>query len=178
LNRSKGYRAGIFAVYFFLVGVSWATGVGPGRQVGLNFVDFFLTMIRILPFAFILISLFEMWVPDGFIERHMGEGSGAKGYVGAILLAGMTIGGLFVALPAAFSLNRKGASLGVVFTYVGATAVCRVPMTVFEASFMGLKFTLIRYAVSLPLVVLTSIILGRYLQKRGFALRDGEEVVG
>jgi len=51
-------------------------------------------------------------------------------------------------------------------------AVCRIPMTVFEASFLGLKFTLIRYAVSLPLVILTSVALGRYLQAKGYELRD------
>lgn len=164
----------MFAVYFVLVGTSWVTGVGPGRDIGLNLVDFFLTMIRILPFAFVLISLFEVWVPDTFIERHLGEGSGVKGYAAAVVLAGVTIGGLYVALPTAFSLNRKGVSLGVVFTYIGAAAVCRIPMTVFEASFLGLKFTLVRYAVSLPLVILTSVFLGRYLQNRGYALRDGE----
>jgi len=51
-------------------------------------------------------------------------------------------------------------------------AVCRIPMTVFEASFQGLWFTLIRYANSLPLAILTSVALGRYLQAMGYELRD------
>lgn len=174
MKRGRLLRVGLFALYFVFVGGSWVSGAGPGRDIGMNFVDFFVTMLQILPFAFVLISLFEAWVPGDFIERHMGEGTGARGFAGAIVLAGMTVGGLYVALPAAYSLSRKGARLSVVFTYIGAAAICRIPMTVFEASFMGLKFTLIRYAVSLPLVILTSIILGRYLQERGFLLKDGE----
>lgn len=174
MKRGSLLRAGLFALYFVLVEGSWVSGVGPGRDIGMNFVDFFVTMVKILPFAFVLISLFEVWVPGDFIERHMGEGTGARGFAGAVMLAGMTIGGLYVALPVAYSLSRKGARLSVAFTYIGAAAVCRIPMTVFEASFMGLKFTLIRYAVSLPLVILSSVILGNYLQKRGFALRDRE----
>ncbi len=175
MNRLRQFlMTAMFTLYAVFVAGSWISGIGPGREIGHNFADFFLTMLRILPFALVLISLFEVWVPDGFIERHMGEEAGVRGFAGAVVLAGMTIGGLYVALPAAYSLSRKGARLSVVFTYVGAAAVCRIPMTVFEASFMGLKFTLVRYAVSLPLVILTSVFLGRYLRNRGFVLRDGE----
>jgi uncharacterized membrane protein YraQ (UPF0718 family) len=174
LSGRRALQAGVLILYCVLVAGSWFSGVGPGSEIGRNFIDFFLTMLRILPFAFVLISLFEVWVPGDIIERHLGEGTGIRGFAGAVVLAGLTIGGLFVALPMAYTLSSKGARLSVVFTYVGSAAVCRIPMTVFEASFMGLKFTLIRYAVSLPLVILTSVIMGRYLQSRGYALRAEE----
>ena len=44
-----------------------------------------------------------------------------------------------------------------IFTYIGASAVCRIPMNLFELSFMGVKFTAIRLTVSLPLVILSSL---------------------
>jgi len=47
-------------------------------------------------------------------------------------------------------------------------------MTVFEASFMGVKFTVIRLLVSLPLIILSSVLLGRYLKKKGFEIHDGD----
>lgn len=61
-------------------------------------------------------------------------------------------GGLYVALPPAYALHSKGAKLGGVFALVGASAVCRVPTTIFGASFLGIKFTVVRFLVSLPLI--------------------------
>jgi len=88
-------------------------------------------------------------------------------------LAGTTVGGLYVAFPVAYSLYGKGADLGVIFTYIAASAICRIPMTIFEASFLGIKFSIIRLFVSIPLVILSSMLLGRYLTKRGYAIKDG-----
>jgi hypothetical protein len=45
-------------------------------------------------------------------------------------------------------------------------------MAVFEATFLGFKFTLIRILVSLPLVVLSSILLERYLVRSGFQMSN------
>jgi uncharacterized membrane protein YraQ (UPF0718 family) len=81
---------------------------------------------------------------------------------------------LYIAFPVAYSLYKKGAKLGVIFTYIGASAICRVPMATFEASFLGFKFTAIRLAVSLPLVVVTSMSLGNYLTRTHYKLQKGE----
>ena len=85
------------------------------------------------------------------VEKHLGKESGIRGYTWGVLLAGTTVGGLYVAFPVAYSLYNKGAKLSVIFTYLGASAICRVPMTIFETSFMGIKFSIIRWSVSLPL---------------------------
>ncbi|ETR67135.1 MAG: hypothetical protein OMM_11917 [Candidatus Magnetoglobus multicellularis str. Araruama] len=65
------------------------------------------TMLTILPVAFVLIGLFDVWVPKEVIESHMGMGSGIKGYLWAILLAGLTVGGIYVAFPVAHALHKK-----------------------------------------------------------------------
>ena len=89
-----------------------------------------------------------------------------------ILLASTTVGGLYVAFPVAYALYSKGAKLGVIFTYIGASAICRVPMTIFEASFLGTKFSAIRLLVAIPLVVMTSMFLGNYLRKRNYEIAE------
>jgi len=157
----------VLAAYGVFVGAAFALGFEPGRAIAGNFGRFALQMVRIVPCAFVLIGLFEVWVDRERVERHMGEESGLRGHLWAIVLAGTNVGGIMVALPMAHSLCRKGAGLAVVFTFVTATAICRVPMTVFEASFLGAKFTLIRFCVSLPLVVASSVLLARWLAMRG-----------
>ncbi|MGB9629843.1 MAG: hypothetical protein ACPL6D_14400, partial [Thermodesulfobacteriota bacterium] len=62
----------------------------------------------------------------------------------------------------------------IIFTYISASAICRVPMAIFESSFMGIKFTAIRFLVSLPLVIITSIWLGDYMEKRNYRIMEGK----
>ncbi|RLB01775.1 MAG: hypothetical protein DRG83_09595 [Deltaproteobacteria bacterium] len=173
MRRSIVKIAGIICYLLFLIG-SYIFGFNPGREIGYNFIAFSVDMLKILPCAFVLIGLFEIWVKKETVEKHLGEESGIKGYIWAVLLASTTVGGLYVAFPVAYSLYRKGAKLAVIFTYIGASAICRVPMTIFEASFMGIKFTLVRLFVSLPLVVITSILLGDYLTRRRYRIMEGK----
>lgn len=170
MKRSTIIKILLIASYFIFLLFSWSMGFNPGEQIGQNFVIFSTDMLKILPGAFILIGLFEVWVKRETVEKHLGEESGVKGYLWMILLAGTTVGGLYLAFPVAYTLYRKGAKLSVIFTYLGAAAICRIPMTIFEASFLGIKFTAIRWLVSLPLVIITSILLGSYLTRRGYKL--------
>ena len=168
--KRKDIKIVSISAYIAFILFSFITGFDPGKQIGKNFITFSVDMLKILPCAFILIGLFEIWVKKETVEKHFGKESGIRGYIWAVLLASTTVGGLYVAFPVAYSLYNKGAKLSVIFTYIGASAICRVPMTIFEASFLGMKFTAIRLFVSLPLVVITSILLGAYLRKRNYEM--------
>lgn len=174
MKRNVKIRIAYISIYVFFLVVSFILGYNPGKEIAFNFISFLLYMLKILPCAFILIGLFEVWVKKEVIEKHLGEESGIKGYAWVILLAGTIAGGLLVAFPISYSLHNKGAKLSIVFTYIGAAAICRIPMTLYEASFMGVKFTAIRLLVSLPLVIVTSILLGNYLSKRNYKMAEGK----
>ncbi|RLB20449.1 MAG: hypothetical protein DRG76_11000 [Deltaproteobacteria bacterium] len=172
IAKRDGKIAGLLA-YAVFVGVSFWRGYGPGEDMGRSLAYFTIQMAEILPPAFILIGLFEVWVKKQTVERHFGKRAGLRGHIGGILLASTTVGGLYVAFPVAYSLYRKGADLGVIFTYIGASAICRVPMTIFEASFVGLKFSVIRLSVSIPLVIFSSMALGSFLRNRNYRVENG-----
>jgi len=156
MKRSTVIKILFFTSYFVVLVVSWWTGFNPGQEIGRNFISFSATMLGIIPGAFILIGLFEVWVKRETVERHL--------------------------FPVAYALYSKGAKLSVIFTYLGAAAVCRIPMAIFcripmaifEASFLGIKFTVIRWLVSLPLVIITSILLGNYLTRKGYKVSAGK----
>jgi len=175
VKRSNVIKIVVLSAYIlFIVTSFFIFDYEPGIKIGCNFRDFSVEMLKILPGAFILIGLFEVWVKRETIEKHLGEESGIRGYIWAVLLAGTTVGGLYLAFPIAYSLYSKGAKLSVIFTYVGAAAICRVPMAIFEASFLGIKFTVIRLLVSIPLVIVASILLGDYLKKRNYKITAGK----
>jgi len=168
----------ILVAYAIFLAVSFLIEFKPGQQIGLNFSSFAVSMLLIVPPAFILIGLFEVWVKRETVEKHLGNESGIRGYLGAILLSSTTVGGIYVAFPVSYSLYKKGARLSVIFTYLSSAAITRIPMAIFEASLLGIKFTIIRFLVSLPLVILSSILLEKYLLRHGFKMShpDKQEI--
>ena len=164
---------GMLGIFVLMLAISRCVQWSPGLAMGAHFQDFILGMLRVFPCAFILIGLFDVWVKQDTVRRHMGEGSGWRGYAWALALAGTTVGGVFVGFPIAHALYKKGAKLSIIFTYVGAAAICRIPMTLFEAFFLGARFTLVRFSVSLPLLILSSILMGNWLTRHNYQIREG-----
>ncbi|HKL42040.1 MAG TPA: hypothetical protein VJ962_05645, partial [Clostridia bacterium] len=74
-----------------------------GIRIGENFYIFAKDMVLILPPAFILIGLFDVWISRERVEKSLGDKSGFTKYIYAILLAATTVGGTFVAFPLANS---------------------------------------------------------------------------
>ncbi|MDC7218961.1 MAG: permease [Spirochaetales bacterium] len=160
-------------VFLLFVGLSFYFDWELGKEAGKTFGDNILDFIKILPCTFILIGLFETWVKRETVEKHLGEEAGWKSYLWVCLLGGMTIGPMLTALPVATTLYKKGAALSVILTYLGASAVCRIPMTIFEVSCLGVQFTLVRYLTALPLIVISSLVLSKYLKNK-IVLNDKE----
>lgn len=162
----------LVAAFGVFVAVSLATGGAVGREMGRTFASTLVEMLKLLPCAFVLVALFDVWAKRETVERHFGKGSGIRGYLWGIVLGGMTIGGMYVAFPVAYSLFRKGARLSVIFAYVGFAGVCRIPMTLFEASLMGGLFTAVRLGVAIPLVLASSLAMGGFLERRGYRIQE------
>ena len=173
MKKGTILKLACLVAYIVFIVVSLWLDYSPGEEIARNFGSFSLEMLKIIPAAFILIGLFEVWVKRETVEKHLGEGSGILGYVWVVLLASATVGGLYVAFPIAYSMYHKGARLSVIFTYIGAAAVCRIPMTIFEASFLGITFSAIRLTVSLVLVIISALLLSNYLKKRDYKITDG-----
>ena len=127
-------------------------------------------MIKILPAIFILIGFFDVWMKKETIVKHLGKDGGIKSFIWVFILAAPMAGGLLPAFPIAYSLYQKGARLTVILTFLGAVGIGRIPMILFESTFLGWKFSLIRIIASIPLVILSGIAMGRILEKNGYKL--------
>ncbi|MCF7848479.1 MAG: permease [Kiritimatiellales bacterium] len=173
MNRKElVFPATLLVLFGLFVLGSGLAGFAPGQQMGRDFAGFFMKMLSVLPCVFILIGLFEVWVKRETIEKHLGCGAGPLSYLWAVLLAGTNVGGLHVALPVGHALYVKGARTGVVLAYLFAATICRIPMALFEATFLGWRFTAVRFAVSLPLVVCFAALIGHHFDRRGYRLPE------
>ncbi|MCK5824036.1 MAG: permease [Ichthyobacteriaceae bacterium] len=165
-------RTIIIVTFFIFLAFSFFADYTPGVTIGVNFKDFLLQMVTILPPIFILIGLFDVWVKKETIIKHLGEGAGAISYFWVFVLAAPMAGGLLPGFPIAYSLHKKGARIQVILVFLGAIGVGRVPMLFFESTFLGWEFTLIRVIVSIPLVIISGIVLGKKLNNEGYKLPE------
>ncbi|MFP4520571.1 MAG: permease [Fibrobacterota bacterium] len=165
MKKKSMVNTTLFILFLIFILLSWYFGYSEGKKAAASFTEVLGSMIKLLPCAFILVGLFETWVKRETVIRHLGEGCGPIGYLWVLVLAGFTVGGLYTAFPIAQSLRKKGASAQIIFTYLGFTGIIRIPMTVFEITFLGPLFTAVRLASALPLFLVTGIILGRYFSK-------------
>lgn len=146
----------LFAVFIL---ASYILNFQPGLEIFDSFKSFVSNILKFVLTIFILIGIFEQWVKKETIEKHLGDNSGGIAFLWAFLLGTTIIGGFYVALPVARSLYKKNARLAIILTLLGAASIARIPMTLFEASFLGIDFTVVRLIVSIPLIILTSLIL-------------------
>lgn len=171
-KQQKNYM--IFLTFILFSAVSLILRIDLGIRMWNNFLLFAKDMMLILPPAFILIGLFDVWAKRETIEKHFGQSNSLVRFIWSILLASTTVGGTFVAFPLANSLYHKGAKYSSILTYVTAASLFMIPMTIMESSMLGLKFTLIRLISSVPFIITGAIIIGRHLEKTSYALPNIE----
>lgn len=173
-NFIKKYRTYIWIVlYLALTAVSFIIGFEPGKDVFTSFGQSFIEMILFIPFLFIIVGLFDVWVPKEKIQAHIGRESGIKGIAIMVLLAMLQAGPLYGAFPVAFMLYRKGAGVRNIFIYLGAFTSMKLPMLGIEIGYLGIQFTLARTLVSIPLFIGIGYLMEAILKNRDFEVRDG-----
>lgn len=123
-----------------------------------------LEMIQVLPPVFILLGLLDVWVKRETMVKMMGKDSGITGILLAFFLGSAAAGPLYAAFPVALTLLKKGSSFRNVLILIGAWSTTKIPLLIFEASSMGLNFTLIRFGLNifgiLGIALISEIVLG------------------
>lgn len=120
-------------------------------------------MLTFLPPIFILVGLMDIWVPREIMIRYMGEHSGITGIAIAFLLGTAAAGPLYAAFPLATLLLSKGARLAYVIFLLGVWSSTKLPIVLYEVASLGLAFTTIHIAISLPAYLLTGYGIEKFL---------------
>jgi uncharacterized membrane protein YraQ (UPF0718 family) len=172
----KKYQQYIWLVaYAIATIVSFVLGFDPGKAIFGNFSKSLIEMVTFVPFLFIIVGLFDVWVPKEKIQKHIGQESGIKGIALVVLLAMLQAGPLYGAFPVAYMLYKKGASIKNIFIYLGAFSSMKIPMLGIEIGYLGIEFTLARTLVSLPLFIAIGYLMERYLKSKHFEVKDGSK---
>jgi uncharacterized membrane protein YraQ (UPF0718 family) len=173
---AKQYQAYVWVGAFIIVTLaSFAFGFNPGKTVFTNFRVSLVEMITFVPFLFIIVGLFDVWVPKEQIQKHLGKDSGVKGMFLVVLLAMLQAGPMYGAFPIAYILWKKGTSVRNIFIYLGAFSSMKIPMLGIEIGYLGVEFTVIRTLISLPLFIAIGLLMGKYLEGKNFEVMNPGE---
>lgn len=125
-----------------------------------------LEMLSVLPPIFILLGLMDVWVKRETMVKYMGERSGIIGVLLAFLIGSAAAGPLYAAFPVAGVLLKKGSKLSNVLIMLGAWSTTKIPLILFEASSMGWKFMLLRFALDIAGIAAIAFFTEKVLSKK------------
>ena len=173
--KKAGFGEYILVVLFGIaLAVSRYFGFMIGTEAGHNFWMFFTEMIAFLPLMFILVGLADEWIPKEKVEQHIGRESGIKGIAWVLLLGMLQAGPLYGAFPVAYILWKKGCGVRNIFIYIGAFSTMKLPMLAFEIGFLGLRFSLLRTLITLPVFIAIGYLMEAVFKKREFLMKQPE----
>jgi uncharacterized membrane protein YraQ (UPF0718 family) len=174
----KKYSNYIFiAAYFILTVLAFLFSFDPGKLIFTNFTQSVIEMVSFIPFLFIIVGLFDVWVPKERIQKHIGQESGIKGIAVMVLLAMLQAGPLYGAFPVAYILYKKGASIRNIFIYLGAFSSMKIPMLGIEIGYLGINYSLARTLISLPLFIGIGFLMEWFLKNKNYEVRDGSQQI-
>jgi len=156
--------------YFLILLVINIAVYGLSPSVGQKSIDITwsntVEMLSVIPPIFILLGLLDVWVKRETMIKLMGEKSGILGILIAFFLGSAAAGPLYAAFPIAGVLLQKGSKFSNILIFMGAWSTTKIPMLLFEASSMGWEFTMARFVINIPGIMLIAYVTERLLNEK------------
>ncbi len=103
----------------------------------------------LLLLAFIIVGYVNVLAPQDLVQRWIGPGSGLRGLLLAEVVGMILPGGPYAVFPLIATLYTAGAGIGPAVTMVVAWTLLGLISVSFELSFMGWRFTAVRWGLGL-----------------------------
>jgi uncharacterized membrane protein YraQ (UPF0718 family) len=153
-------------IYFLLFIITPDKGIQSIK----NSMYYIIEMLEIIPVIFLLTSLIETWVPKEIIINSFGEKSGVKGSLFSFILGSFSAGPIYAAFPVCKMLLKKGASITNIVIILSSWAVIKVPMLVNEGKFLGTRFMLVRWILTIISILIMSYIVSIFIKKENIPM--------
>jgi uncharacterized membrane protein YraQ (UPF0718 family) len=141
-----------------LLAYAWRRGDGSHRR-GVR--QGWSTLKRTLPLlvvAFVIVGYVNVLSPQNLVQAWIGPESGFRGLLLAEGVGIVLPGGPYVVFPLIAVLYDAGAGLGAMVTMITSWATLAFVSVTFELSFMGWRFTAVRWGLALVFPVVAGAI--------------------
>lgn len=136
-----------------------------GKSVAVITTSQLKQMVLVIPPIFLLLGLLDVWVSKETMSRYMGEGSGFRGSLLALLIGAAAAGPLYGAFPVAAVFMKKGVRFKNVLIFIGSWSTTKIPMLLFEIASLGPRFALTRLAIDIPGIIIIAHLLTHLVPK-------------
>ena len=153
----KEYKFFLFLLIVNFILILFYPAVGS-KSIEIS-IKSLIEMFIIVPPIFLLLGLFDVWVPRETIIKLMGKNSSLLGIFLALLLGSFSAGPLYAAFPVAAMLMNKGSKFSNILIFIGAWATTKIPMLLFEAGSMGWEFMLTRLIINIPGIIIMAYLI-------------------
>lgn len=157
--------------------IVFAMNVSTGLLALYQTKYYVIEMIKILPAIFVLTSLIQTWIPTQVILKHFGDGSGIKGKLTSLIIGSLSAGPIYAAFPICKTLLKKGASVENITIILSSWAVIKVPMLINEAKFMGVKYMLVRWILTVLAIFFMATTMKRLVPKDKVIVEDSHSEI-
>ncbi len=163
---------GSLVIYLIIVLISYLYAFRKDKVKGKKSVRQgwrqFLNRLPLLLAIFLLIGLFDVFIPKEAVVKFIGTGKGVLSVFGAALLGSVVMGPVSSAYPLGGVLLKKGATVTATAIFLNAWVMVGVVTFPFEVSVFGKKFAITRnilaFIGAIVVGILTGLILtGRFL---------------
>lgn len=129
-------------------------------------------MLTIMPVIFILTALLDTWIPKEMIIKYLGNSSKATGILLSFVLGSVSAGPIYAAFPFCIMLKKKGASVRNITIILSSWAVIKIPMLLNEAKFLGSKFMLTRWVLTIIAILIFSWITSKIVKSNEIIITE------
>ncbi len=154
---------GLMAAIFLFIHFLYPPQAVEVYSISLNYLK---EMVLIIPPVFILMGLFEVWVPKTFIQKYMGKEAGFKGAALAFVFGTIPMGPIYIAFPIAAGMLKKGARIMNINIFLGIWAAAKLPQLLIELKFLGPAFTALRFVLTVISVVIIGFLVETLMLKK------------
>lgn len=148
--------------YIIMFIISPAMGTDSVKNSGYYIKE----MLMIMPVIFVLTALLDMWVPTEKITRYLGKEAKSKGVFLSFVVGSISAGPIYAAFPICVMLHKKGASIRNIIIILSSWAVIKLPMLLNEVKFLGPKFMLIRWVLTVIAIIIFSWIAAKIIKDK------------
>ncbi|MDD3230907.1 MAG: permease [Oscillospiraceae bacterium] len=135
-------------------------------------------MLMIMPVIFVLTALLDTWVPKETIIKFLGKEAKTKGVVLSFLLGSISAGPIYAAFPFCVMLHKKGASIRNIVIILSSWAVIKIPMLLNEAKFLGFKFMIVRWVITVIAILIFASITNKIVKDKDLPQGKAQEKSG
>lgn len=176
LKKLKGnlFPVAVILVYTIIALINPSMGIESVKNSGYYIKE----MVSIMPVIFILTALLDIWVPKEKIMQFLGKDAKGKGIFLAFIIGSISAGPVYAAFPMCVMLHKKGASIRNIIIILSSWAVIKVPMLLNEAKFLGPKFMIIRWVLTVTAIIVFSWIADSIIKDEDLSEKDNISKTG